>query len=85
MRFAEYFGRAFASVNASQFPWMKTLKEASVEKMIDIPLSHISEDVYRTSADWTWLSIKGVSRVQRRWFTKHLQNLSLPYLCKRGF
>ncbi|KAJ9557589.1 hypothetical protein OSB04_012203 [Centaurea solstitialis] len=52
MRFADYFGRAFASVNASQFPWMKSLKEASVEKMIDIPLSHISEDVYRTSADW---------------------------------
>ncbi|XP_023734554.1 uncharacterized protein LOC111882416 [Lactuca sativa] len=52
MRFADYFGRAFASVNASQFPWMKTLKEASVEKMIDIPLTHISEDVYRTSADW---------------------------------
>ncbi|KAI3781207.1 hypothetical protein L2E82_11214 [Cichorium intybus] len=52
MRFADYFGRAFASVNASQFPWMKTLKEASVEKMIDIPLSHISEDVHRTAADW---------------------------------
>lgn len=52
MRFADYFGRAFASVNASQFPWMKSLKEASVEKMVDIPLSQISEDVYRTSADW---------------------------------
>ncbi|XP_024978498.1 uncharacterized protein LOC112515799 [Cynara cardunculus var. scolymus] len=52
MRFADYFGRAFASVNASQFPWMKALKGASVDKMVDIPLSHISEDVYRTSADW---------------------------------
>ncbi|KAI3668957.1 hypothetical protein L6452_40174 [Arctium lappa] len=52
MRFADYFGRAFASVNASQFPWMKSLKEASVEKMVDIPLSNISEDVYRTSVDW---------------------------------
>lgn len=52
MRFADYFGRAFASVNASQFPWMKTLKEASVEKMIDIPLSQISEDVHRTAADF---------------------------------
>ncbi|XP_071728031.1 uncharacterized protein [Rutidosis leptorrhynchoides] len=52
MRFADYFGRAFANVSASQFPWMKILKEASVEKMIDIPLSQISEDVYRTAADW---------------------------------
>ncbi|XP_071712967.1 uncharacterized protein [Rutidosis leptorrhynchoides] len=52
MRFADYFGRAYANVNASQFPWTKTLKEASVEKMIDIPLSQISEDVCRTAADW---------------------------------
>ncbi|KAJ0526224.1 putative transmembrane protein [Helianthus annuus] len=52
MRFAEYFGRAFASVSGSQFPWMKTLKEATIEKMIDIPLLHISEDVYRTATDW---------------------------------
>ncbi|KAI7745800.1 hypothetical protein M8C21_007353 [Ambrosia artemisiifolia] len=52
MRFADYFGRVFGSVNGSQFPWMKTLKEATVEKMIDIPLLHISEDVYRTATDW---------------------------------
>ncbi|KAI8536478.1 hypothetical protein RHMOL_Rhmol10G0260300 [Rhododendron molle] len=52
MRFADYFGRAFASVSASQFPWAKTLKESSVAKMIDIPLSHISEAVYKTSTDW---------------------------------
>ncbi|KAF7129927.1 hypothetical protein RHSIM_Rhsim10G0176900 [Rhododendron simsii] len=52
MRFADYFGRAFASVSASQFPWAKTLKESPVAKMIDIPLSHISEVVYRTSTDW---------------------------------
>ncbi|MFS7969800.1 putative transmembrane protein [Helianthus anomalus] len=52
MRFAEYFGRAFATVSGSQFPWMKTLKEATIEKMIDIPLLHISEDVYRTATDW---------------------------------
>ncbi|KAG5240493.1 DUF2359 domain-containing protein [Salix suchowensis] len=38
MRFADYFGRAFSSVISSQFPW--------------IPLSHISEAVYKTSADW---------------------------------
>jgi len=39
MRFADYFGRAFASVNASQFPWMKTLKESSVAKMVDVSFS----------------------------------------------
>ncbi|CAN4114792.1 unnamed protein product [Withania somnifera] len=52
MRFADYFGRAFAKVSSSQFPWMKILRESSVEKMVDIPLSHISEDVYKTSVDW---------------------------------
>ncbi|XP_058187128.1 uncharacterized protein LOC131304050 [Rhododendron vialii] len=52
MRFADYFGRAFASVSASQFPWAKTLKESPIAKMIDIPLSHISEAVYKTSTDW---------------------------------
>ncbi|CAK9175611.1 unnamed protein product [Ilex paraguariensis] len=52
MRFADYFGRAFAKVNASQFPWMKILKESSVAKMVDIPLSHISEAVYKTTVDW---------------------------------
>lgn len=52
MRFADYFGRAFASVGASQFPWAKTLKESTVAKMIDIPLSHISEAIYKTSTNW---------------------------------
>lgn len=52
MRFADYFGRAFASVSASQFPWMKILKESPVMKMVDIPLSHIPEAVYKTSVDW---------------------------------
>lgn len=52
MRFADYFGRAFASVSAAQFPWLKTFKESSVAKLVDIPLSHISEDVYKTSVDW---------------------------------
>ncbi|XP_076933601.1 uncharacterized protein LOC143599567 [Bidens hawaiensis] len=52
MRLADYFGRAFASVNSSQFPWMRILKEAAIEKMIDIPLSHISEDVCKTVAEW---------------------------------
>ncbi|CAN4126827.1 unnamed protein product [Withania somnifera] len=48
MRFADYFGRAFAKVSSSQFPWMKI----PVDKMVDIPLSYISEDVYKTSVDW---------------------------------
>ncbi|CAL5323705.1 unnamed protein product [Camellia sinensis] len=52
MRFADYFGRAFASVSASQFPWMKTFKESSVAKMVDIPISHISEAIYKASSDW---------------------------------
>ncbi|KAK0575399.1 hypothetical protein LWI29_038497 [Acer saccharum] len=52
MRFADYFGRAFSAVNASQFPWMKMLRESPVAKIADIPLSHISDDVYKTSVDW---------------------------------
>ncbi|KAL5743469.1 hypothetical protein ACOSP7_026326 [Xanthoceras sorbifolium] len=52
MRFADYFGRAFAGVSSSQFPWLKTFRESSVSKMVDIPLLHISEDVYKTSVDW---------------------------------
>ncbi|XP_024029584.1 uncharacterized protein LOC21409821 [Morus notabilis] len=52
MRFADYFGRAFAGVSAAQFPWLKTFKESNVTKLVDIPLSHISEKVYKTSIDW---------------------------------
>ncbi|KAL5763224.1 hypothetical protein ACOSP7_019488 [Xanthoceras sorbifolium] len=52
MRFADYFGRAFSGVSASQFPWMKIFRESPVAKIADIPLSHISNDVYKTSADW---------------------------------
>ncbi|XP_030521902.1 uncharacterized protein LOC115734994 [Rhodamnia argentea] len=52
MRFADYFGRAFASVGSAQFPWLKIFKESSVAKLVDIPLAHISEDVYTTSVDW---------------------------------
>ncbi|XP_031257933.1 uncharacterized protein LOC116115937 [Pistacia vera] len=52
MRFADYFGRAFASVSSSQFPWLKTFRESTVAKIVDIPLSHIAEDVYKTSVDW---------------------------------
>ncbi|XP_060966489.1 uncharacterized protein LOC115718005 isoform X1 [Cannabis sativa] len=52
MRFADYFGRAFASVSAAQFPWLKTFKESNVAKLADIPLIYISDKVYKTSIDW---------------------------------
>ncbi|KAI3779085.1 hypothetical protein L2E82_08563 [Cichorium intybus] len=52
MRFADYFGRAFASVSASQFPWVKLLRESAVAKVADNPVSHIPEAVYKTSVDW---------------------------------
>lgn len=52
MRFADYFGRAFSSVSAAQFPWVKLFRESPVAKIVDVPLSHISETVYKTSVDW---------------------------------
>ncbi|KAJ9153079.1 hypothetical protein P3X46_026563 [Hevea brasiliensis] len=52
MRFADYFGRAFSSVSSAQFPWVKFLRENTVAKMTDIPLSHISDAVYKTSVDF---------------------------------
>ena len=52
MRFADYFGRAFSSVSASQFPWVKLFRESAVAKLVDVPLSHISDAVYKTSVDW---------------------------------
>ncbi|CAJ1938881.1 unnamed protein product [Sphenostylis stenocarpa] len=52
MRFADYFGRAFSAVTASQFPWVKLFKESTVAKVTDMPLSHISDAVYKTSIDW---------------------------------
>ncbi|XP_021896369.1 uncharacterized protein LOC110813504, partial [Carica papaya] len=52
MRFADYFGRAFSGVPASQFPWLKIFRESTLAKMADIPLSHISDAVYKTSVDW---------------------------------
>ncbi|KAK7385682.1 hypothetical protein VNO78_31478 [Psophocarpus tetragonolobus] len=70
MRFADYFARAFSSVNGAQFPWLKTFKESTVAKIVDvnpsfafrnrslfclsqqIPLLHISEDIYKISTDW---------------------------------
>uniref|UniRef100_M8C9M7 Uncharacterized protein n=1 Tax=Aegilops tauschii TaxID=37682 RepID=M8C9M7_AEGTA len=35
MRFADYFGRAFANVSAAQFPWAKMFKESPMPKMVD--------------------------------------------------
>ncbi|KAL6627513.1 hypothetical protein ACP70R_031239 [Stipagrostis hirtigluma subsp. patula] len=52
MRFADYFGRAFVTVSASQFPWAKMFKESPVSKMVDIPLCHIPEAVIKTASDW---------------------------------
>ncbi|KAL9148783.1 hypothetical protein ABFS82_12G066000 [Erythranthe guttata] len=52
MRFADYFGRAFSAVSAAQFPWLKLFRESPLAKIADIPLSHISESVYKTSVDW---------------------------------
>ncbi|XP_019165012.1 PREDICTED: uncharacterized protein LOC109161118 [Ipomoea nil] len=52
MRFADYFGRAFSAVNASQFPWLKLFRESLVAKIADVPVSHLSEPVYKTSIDW---------------------------------
>ncbi|XAR73539.1 hypothetical protein NMG60_11007530 [Bertholletia excelsa] len=52
VRLADYFSRAFRSVSATQFPWMKILKESSASNMVDIPFSHIPEAVYKISTDW---------------------------------
>ncbi|CAN0871657.1 Transmembrane protein 214-A [Linum grandiflorum] len=52
MRFADYFGRAFSAVSSAQFPWVKLFRENPVTKIADIPLSNISEPVYKTSVDW---------------------------------
>ncbi|KAM1114434.1 hypothetical protein ACFX13_047990 [Malus domestica] len=52
MRLADYFGRAFAAVSPAQFPWLKTFKESSVAKLVDIPLSHVSDHVYNISVEW---------------------------------
>ncbi|VVB17076.1 unnamed protein product [Arabis nemorensis] len=52
MRFADYFGRALSGVSSVQFPWVKMFKESPLSKLIDVPLSHIPEPVYKTSVDW---------------------------------
>ncbi|KAK4430316.1 hypothetical protein Salat_1332300 [Sesamum alatum] len=52
MRFADYFGRAFSAVSASQFPWLKLFRESAVAKIADVPVSYIPESVYKTAVDW---------------------------------
>lgn len=52
LRFADYFGRAFFKVSASQFPWLKLFRESQVAKIADVPVCHIPEPVYKTSVDW---------------------------------
>ncbi|KAL6543831.1 hypothetical protein OROGR_010328 [Orobanche gracilis] len=52
MRFADYFGHSFSSVSASQFPWMKLFRESALAKIADVPVSYISEAVYKTSVEW---------------------------------
>ncbi|OWM84983.1 hypothetical protein CDL15_Pgr027770 [Punica granatum] len=52
MKFADYFGRAFSSVGGAQFPWVKMFKESPVAKLVDVPISHVPENVYETSVAW---------------------------------
>ncbi|CAN1311597.1 Transmembrane protein 214-A [Linum perenne] len=55
MRFADYFGRAFTGVSSAQFPWVKLFRENPITRIVDVgdvPLSYISEPVYKTSIDW---------------------------------
>ncbi|XP_057765934.1 uncharacterized protein LOC130986521 [Salvia miltiorrhiza] len=52
MRFADYFGRAFSAVSVSQFPWLRLFRESAVAKIADVPVSYISDSVYKTSVDW---------------------------------
>ncbi|KAK8567546.1 hypothetical protein V6N12_006127 [Hibiscus sabdariffa] len=51
-KFADFYGKAFQQVVAGQFPWLKMFRESTVAKLADIPLSHISDAVYKTSVDW---------------------------------
>ncbi|XP_040373718.1 uncharacterized protein LOC112197744 isoform X2 [Rosa chinensis] len=52
MKLADFFGWAFSAVTSAQFPWVKMFKESTVAKIADIPISHIPEDIYKTSIDW---------------------------------
>ncbi|KAL0664724.1 hypothetical protein Bca4012_101562 [Brassica carinata] len=39
-------------VSSVLFPWVKMFKESPLSKLIDVPLSHVPEPVYKTSVDW---------------------------------
>eukprot|EP01018_Ginkgo_biloba_P025619 Gb_32106 [translate_table: standard] len=52
MRCADYFARAFSAVSSAQFPLNKILKESTVANLGEIPLCHIPDAVFKTSADW---------------------------------
>lgn len=41
MRFADYFGRAFSAVTASQFPWVKLFRESTVAKITDVSIEFL--------------------------------------------
>lgn len=41
MRFADYFGRAFSAVSASQFPWLKLFRESALSKTADVSCSTV--------------------------------------------
>lgn len=41
MRFADYFGRAFSAVSASQFPWLKLFRESALSKTADVGCSTV--------------------------------------------
>lgn len=45
MRFADYFGRAFSAVKASEFPWVKLFRESPVAKIADVSSQFPSNDV----------------------------------------
>ncbi|CAL9220473.1 unnamed protein product [Arabidopsis halleri] len=51
-RFVDYLG---ITLSAVQFPWLKTFKPwPKLIDLIDVPLSHIPEPVYKTSVDWLY-------------------------------
>ncbi|GAQ81002.1 hypothetical protein KFL_000680180 [Klebsormidium nitens] len=52
MRCADYFARAFSSVTTASFQWHNILKENSLVKASEIPLSYVPEPVVKVTGDW---------------------------------
>ncbi|XP_013591621.1 PREDICTED: uncharacterized protein LOC106300094 [Brassica oleracea var. oleracea] len=48
-RYTDYFAEALSGVS---FPWVKMFKDAPLSTLIDVPLSHIPQSVYRTALNW---------------------------------